>query len=71
MRFRTKMVAGNLVNLRTTREIEWTGFDDWLNNRARAEWKATDHALILAREMEVIMNIFIKMGNTGEKADLG
>ena len=105
MRFRTKMVAGNLVNLKTTREaeagparspkrvtcdpgsgpqgpgdkknkkkttreIEWTGFDDWLNNRARTEWKAMDHALILAEEM-VIMNTFIEMGNTGEKADLG
>ena len=28
-----------------------------------------DHALILAEEM-VIMNTFIEMGNTGEKADL-
>lgn len=29
-----------------------------------------DHALILAQETEVIMNTFIEMGNTGEKADL-
>lgn len=30
-----------------------------------------DHALILAQEMEVIMTLFIEMGNPGEKADLG
>ena len=41
-----------------------------MNNRARAEWKAMDHALILAQETEVIMNTFVEMGNTGEKADL-
>ena len=42
-----------------------------LNNRAKAEGKAVDHALILAQEMEVIMNTFLEMGNTGGKADLG
>ena len=35
------------------------------------EGKAMDHTLFRALEMEVIMKPFIKMGDTGGKADFG
>lgn len=40
-------------------------------HRDKGEGKAMDHALILAQEIEVIMKPFIKMGDTGGKADFG
>lgn len=46
-------------------------FDDWLETRDKGAGKAMDHALMLAQEMEVIMTLFIEMGNPGGKADLG
>lgn len=60
-----------MMGLRATEERESIGFDDWLVERDKGEGKAMDHTLFLALEMEVIMKPFIKMGDTGGKADFG
>lgn len=60
-----------MMGLRAAEGIKSIGFDDWLVHREKGEGKTMDHALILAQKMEEILMPFIKIGDTGGKADFG